>query len=205
MVTARQWRRATRQTVSANGGRREAILGVAMEMLAERGYQATSLNAIADRVGLTRQGVLHYFPSKLALLDEILDRRQRLSREHLLDDYAEQDWPEQMAQVVAFDHEHPGLARAYSVLMAESVTDGHPAQAHFREHYAEARARMTQAFTSRWGDRLPSGLTPGQAATTLLALLDGLQQQWLLDRGQTGHPDTIRDVLTILFSGPESR
>lgn len=74
-------------------------------------------------------------------------------------------------------------------------------------NYADVRARMTDAFTQRWGDRLPSGLLPAQAATALLALLDGMQQQWLLDRSQTDHPETIRDVLTVLFgvatsSGP---
>ncbi|GAA3389209.1 TetR/AcrR family transcriptional regulator [Cryptosporangium minutisporangium] len=180
-------------------GKRNEILTVAMEMLAERGYRGTSLNAVAHRVGLTRQGVLHYFPSKEALLSAILQRREELSREHLLAGHAEEDWPAQLAEVVAHDHDEPGLARAYSVLMAESVTDGHPAQEYFRTHYADVRARMTEAFARRWGDRLPSGLTPAQAATAVLALLDGMQQQWLLDRSQTGHPDTMRAVLTVLF------
>ncbi|WP_330252991.1 hypothetical protein OG874_44350 [Nocardia sp. NBC_00565] len=46
---------------------------------------------------------------------------------------------------------------------------------------------------------MPSGLTPYAAATALLALLDGTQQQWLLDREQTDHPEIMRAVLTVLF------
>ncbi|GAA0943026.1 helix-turn-helix domain-containing protein [Actinocorallia libanotica] len=189
--------------MGADGGRREEILAAALEMLAEQGWRGTSLNAIADRVGLTRQGVLHYFPSKQALLTEILARRQDLNREHLLADHADKDWPDQLAEVVAHDHDRPGLARAYSVLMAESLTAGHPAHAHFRDHYSDVRARMTEAFTRRWGDRLPSGLSPAQAATALLALLDGMQQQWLLDQDQADdHSDTMRAALSVLLGIP---
>ncbi|RSN67350.1 MULTISPECIES: TetR/AcrR family transcriptional regulator [Actinomadura] len=179
--------------------RREEIVAAALGMFAARGYRGTSLDAIAAEVGLTRQGVLHYFPSKKRLLVEILRRREELNREHLLAEHAGADWPGQMAEVVAHDHAHPGLARVYSVLMAESVTDGHPAQEYFRDHYATVRERMVRSFTERWGERLPSGLTPRAAATALLALLDGMQQQWLLDRGQDDHPEIIEDVLTVLF------
>ncbi|MEV5827652.1 TetR/AcrR family transcriptional regulator [Spirillospora sp. NPDC052242] len=179
--------------------RREEIVDVALGMFAARGYRGTSLDAIAAEVGLTRQGVLHYFPSKKKLLVEILRRREELNREHLLAEHADADWPAQMAEVVAHDHAHPGLARVYSVLMAESVTEGHPAQEYFRDHYATVRERMVRSFTERWGERLPSGLTPRAAATALLALLDGMQQQWLLDRGQDDHSEIIEDVLTVLF------
>ncbi|WP_198652813.1 TetR/AcrR family transcriptional regulator [Actinocorallia populi] len=185
------------------GGRREEIVAVALEMVAERGYRGTSLDAIAREVGLTRQGVLHYFPGKKHLLAEILRRREDLNREHLLAGHAHEDWPAQMARVVDHDHRRPGLARAYSVLMAESVTSGHPAQEYFRDHYAAARERMVAAFTDRWGERLPSGLTPRAAAVALLALLDGMQQQWLLDRDQADHPQIIREVLTVVLgTGP---
>ncbi|WNM31929.1 TetR/AcrR family transcriptional regulator [Streptomyces sp. Li-HN-5-11] len=178
--------------------RREEVLDTAFEMFAERGYRGASLNAIAERVGLTRQGVLHYFPSKEQLLIAMLERREQLHRQRLLVDDAK-DWPDQMAEVVAHDHESPGLAQVYGVLLGESVTDGHPAQGYFRDHHAQARERMSRSFTERWGDRLPSGLTPRAAATALLALLDGMQQQWLLDRDQTDHPEIVRDVLQVLF------
>ena len=72
-------------------------------------------------------------------------------------DHAEQDWPDQLAEVVAHDHDHPGL-------------------------------------------------TPAQAATAFLALLDGMQQQWLLDQDQTdGHPDTMRAALSALLGIPGDR
>lgn len=179
--------------------RREEIIDAALELFAVRGYQGASMDAIAQRVGLTRQGVLHYFPSKERLLVEVLGRREDFARERLRSAYAEEDLPAQMAQVVAHDHERAGLTQVYSVLLGESVTEGHPAQQYFRDHYAAVRARMVDSFTERWGERLPSGLTPRAAAIALLGLLDGMQQQWLLDPGQDDHPEIMRDVLTVLF------
>ncbi|HSA52053.1 MAG TPA: TetR family transcriptional regulator, partial [Yinghuangia sp.] len=179
--------------------RRDEIVDAALELFAARGYQGASIDAIAQRVGLTRQGVLHYFPGKEKLLVEVLRRREELARAHLRSDYAEEDLPDQMAHVVAHDHERVGLTQVYSVLLGESITEGHPAQGYFRDHYAAVRARMADSFTERWGERLPSGLTPRAAATALLALLDGMQQQWLLAPEQDDHPEIIRDVLTVLL------
>ncbi|OHV30824.1 TetR family transcriptional regulator [Parafrankia soli] len=182
--------------------KREEILDVALEMFAAHGYRGTSLDTIAHRVGLTRQGVLHYFPRKENLLTAILQCREEVNREHLQAGHAHEDLPGQMAAIVAHDHQLSGLTRVYGVLLGESITHGHPAQEYFRKHYATVRERMSASFAERWGDRLPSGLTPQAAATALLALLDGMQQQWLLDHTQTDQPEIIRDVLTVLLGSP---
>jgi len=49
---------------------RAAILGAALDLFQERGYEATTMRAIADRAGASLGSSYHYFPSKEHLVLE---------------------------------------------------------------------------------------------------------------------------------------
>ena len=53
---------------------RERILDVALSSFGTRGYEATSLDALAAELGLSKQTILHHFGTKDGLLDAVIDR-----------------------------------------------------------------------------------------------------------------------------------
>ncbi len=60
----------TRKKLVTNGepDRLDDIYRIAAEIIFEKGFDATSMNDIADAVGMTKAGVYHYIPGKKDLL-----------------------------------------------------------------------------------------------------------------------------------------
>lgn len=52
----------------------DRILDVALASFGTRGYEATSLDAIAAQLGVRKQTILYHFASKADLLDAVIDR-----------------------------------------------------------------------------------------------------------------------------------
>ena len=52
---------------------RERILDVSLVAFGTDGFAATSLDALADQLGVAKQTILYYFPSKQALFDAVVD------------------------------------------------------------------------------------------------------------------------------------
>jgi AcrR family transcriptional regulator len=66
------------RSVSANEAlrerSRERILGAALEVFAEKGYEAASISDVTQRAQVSRGLVTYYFPTKQRLAAELLDR-----------------------------------------------------------------------------------------------------------------------------------
>lgn len=62
-----------RKADAPEGGRKDAVLAAAAELFAERGYAATSIRDIAERVGLLGGSLYHYIKSKDALFVRVHD------------------------------------------------------------------------------------------------------------------------------------
>ncbi|HEX8496483.1 MAG TPA: helix-turn-helix domain-containing protein [Actinomycetales bacterium] len=58
----------------------EGILDRAAALFARRGFAKTSVQDIADAVGLSKAGLLHHFPSKDALHEAVLAQAETLGR-----------------------------------------------------------------------------------------------------------------------------
>jgi len=158
-----------------------------METFGARGYYNGSLVEIADKVGITHAGVLHHFGSKDQLLIEVLEYRDRADVEHLKGHQAPTglDLFRHLVATARANMDRPGIVQTYTVLSAESVTDAHPGRAWFQARFRGLRALLAQSLKQVCG---PENLRPDAeieaAAEAIIAVMDGLQIQWLLDPGE---------------------
>ncbi|MFE3470133.1 TetR/AcrR family transcriptional regulator [Streptomyces sp. B27] len=188
--------------------RRAEILRATLEVIAERGYRGTTLGAVAERVGLTQQGLLHYFPTKEALLVAVLEDRDRWDTGGGGRGGEDGAWRlELLGSLVEYNAMRPGIVQTFSALLGESVTEEHPAREFFTRRYTQVRAGMAATLRAEYGETLPGGLTPERAAVLLVAVMDGLQYQWLLDPEAVDMPEAFEDFRGLLRgggSGPEA-
>ncbi|MBH0131388.1 TetR/AcrR family transcriptional regulator [Salinibacterium sp. NK8237] len=168
--------------------RRRDILDAAVEIFGNKGFTGGTLQEIADEVGMTHAGILHHFGSKDKLLLEVLALRDETD----VADLDEQHIPDGIALFrhlvrTAFINEgRPGIVQAYAVLSAESVTDDHPGRDFFEKRYEVLRGAVSDAFTMVCAEHgVTSKETIALASASILAVMDGLQVQWLLA------PDTV--------------
>ncbi|MEU4248937.1 TetR/AcrR family transcriptional regulator [Amycolatopsis sp. NPDC026612] len=184
--------------------RREDIITAAAAAYGELGYHGSSLREIAKRVGISHAGLLYYFPTKEALLAAVLERRDAddSEREQLT-------VPPGLAVLRHFvalaEHNvrHPGIVDLYSRLAAEAIASDHPAHAYFVRHYAAARAGVHESFEALAArGELREGVEPAMAALTFIALMDGLQVQWLTVPGDVDLVGSLRFYLQNLLTVP---
>jgi AcrR family transcriptional regulator len=164
--------------------RRRDILDAAVEIFGSKGFAGGTLQEIADQVGMTHAGILHHFGSKDQLLIEVLQHRDETD----VADLEEQHIPDGMPLFrhlvrTAFVNAHrAGIVQAYVVLSAESVTDDHPGRGFFEKRYRTLRSEVAHAFEVVCAERgITAPETIANASTSILAVMDGLQVQWLLD------------------------
>ena len=182
--------------------RRQEILQIAMDTFAARGYNNASLQEIADRAGVTQAGVLHYFRSKAQLLTSVLDLRDATDIEQLGTERPRGlAFLRHLVDTVRRNTEREGIVRLYAVLSAESVTEGHPAQDYFRDRYAGLRAMVTKALAEACElGETRSDLNLENTASAIIAVMDGLQVQWLLAPDSVDMAAATDRVITALLA-----
>lgn len=190
----------TRGRAARGAERREEILHAAMALIAERGYRATSFGAVAEQVGITQQGALHYFPTKQALLLAVLEARDRWDTAGG-GERAGDPWPLDLyTSLVDYNESRPEIVRTFCALLGESVTGTHPAGEFFAERYARVREDLAVALRFEFGDRMPNGLSPEDVAPLVVAVMDGMQFQWLAARDSVDMSTAFRSLLALLRS-----
>lgn len=161
---------------------RSRAIEIGIELFGTAGYNGATLTEVADRLGMSLTGLQHHFPDKDSLLTAVLEERDRRDAERVKDRNA-LDGIENLIVMLSESEASPGLIELQCVLAAEATSADHPAHDYFRRRYATLRDEATRAFAelAEHGQLSPE-TTPHSLAKMVIALVDGLQLQWLLDR-----------------------
>jgi AcrR family transcriptional regulator len=183
------------------GATRDSVLDVAARLFGSTGYRGTSLADVAQAAGLSNAGLLHHFPSKEQLLVEVLRRRDlRDSMEFMFAaPQAISIWDslEAMVGLARANSQRPGLVKLYSTVAGEATDDSHPAHGWLREHLGVAVGNLTAAFEAgKAAGTVRRDAPSASLARQCVAVLDGLQIQWLAFGNQDGGADGLVGAAT---------
>lgn len=164
-----------RGAYAKTAARQREILDAAVDVFAHQGFRGSSLRDIADRVGMSQPGLLHHFGTKEGLLTAVLAHRdQQLSDGST--------GIEALRASVSAAAAQPGLTRMFITLAAEATDPDHPAHEFFVERYRTAKDTFRTHIARAQRDGYVSAADdPSALAEQLVAVMDGLQLQWLLD------------------------
>src|SRR5512142_585105 len=120
--------------------RKKQVIREAIRFFGQNGYHGARLADIAKAAGVTEPGLLHHFPTKAHLLMDVLAERDRIDRERF--DPSRRDGKAALAplqELAQYNETVPGLVQLFTVLVAESIDEQHPAHEFFKRRYQNLR------------------------------------------------------------------
>ncbi|MFI6317001.1 TetR/AcrR family transcriptional regulator [Nonomuraea sp. NPDC050556] len=171
-----------------------------MELFSRSGFHAVSLRDIAAHAGMTHAGLLHHFPGKDELLIQVLTRREELA---FTQAYDPDDPPaltlSKHLDQLALNMRTPGLVGLFVKVSGEASDPAHPAHDYFVQRYRTLRAGTAELLRTLFAQATPPvEHDPDAVAQQLIALVDGLQTQWLLDPDNVDMRASVVAYLTQL-------
>jgi len=181
------------QRRTATGGRgayakgvakREEILTRALQVIAREGYRGASVKEIAEAVGLSQAGLVHYFDSKEHLFTEILRKRDDVDAGGLdVRDGVDYDaFTRGYLGIIRHNSEVPGLVQLFSRLAVDAADPEHPAHDYFSRRGQQLRSTLGAAVRAEQdAGRISDRVDADTVARMFQALADGMQLQWMLE------------------------
>lgn len=188
------------------GGARERIVEAAAALFAERGYQATTTRALAERAGVNEVTIFRLFGSKLGVLGALGERfsllgAQTPSQEPLPDDLEE--------AVVALSIREVETASAYGAVAMRLMFDS-ASVPELRTMMGEGPAANSRAIAAFFEQRQCAGqvradLDPALVADAFFALTSTyVMSRELLPSGAASkliHGDAVRQLMSVFVRG----
>ena len=172
--------RRTRGPSASTPARRAEIVRAASASIAEHGYERASLRDIAARANVTHAALLRHFASKDELLLAALAQRDE-DDEELARRIMSSKVPaaQVLSTVLREEFTHPDQQRNWLAIAVAATNPDHPAHDFFIERRERLRAHLSSGRLGTTQDS--EELTADEKVTMVMAMVDGLRIQALLD------------------------
>ncbi|MUL65397.1 TetR family transcriptional regulator [Mycobacterium sp. CBMA 234] len=163
--------------------KRAEIKDVALAVLERDGEAGASMRAIAKEANISLAGLMHYFPTRDALLTELQNDGDAKFEEWYRNSTTSIDPGEILAQAMVDKAAKPGSGTVYLSLAAAAAIDpSHPAAEYLRQRYERMRGTVADYVRGRQAaGTVPASVDAEFAAAALIAAADGIQIQWMSD------------------------
>ena len=186
----------------ASDDTRTALLDAAKQLVGERGYAGTSVRELAAAAGTNIGAVNYHFGSREKLLNQAVLEDFLEWADHIAEVDVDPD-AEPLAQLAARARQMldglPAAQPAFVVFLEALLQARRSPELHrqLAEHYAEQRRRAIQSIAATTSGRELPERFKEVLASYILAVIDGLQLQALLD------PKAIPtgEELALLYEG----
>lgn len=165
--------------------RRNEIIQAAVRLIGEKGYYGTSLKEIADAVGMSQPGMLHYIGNKENLLSMLIT--DSYDAEGTPNDFIASGlpgsdpegmlFPAYLRFLVRYNAQRRSLLQLYMVLESESFSPEHPLHDYFEnrpdvvwDHYSEFNWKLPPEVGG-WENMRP-------VVRQCIEAMDGIQLRW---------------------------
>jgi AcrR family transcriptional regulator len=201
---------AARAAVQTRNATEEAILEAAREALAEKGFDALTMDAIARKAFVSRTAVYFYFPNKRAVVDRLIQQvfsEMYVAASPYLDGDGEprRELRASLARVMAVVNGNAGL-----LLLAAQLSGARG------EHLPDEWAPYIMRFVTRAAARIerdqkrgiaPDDIAPRLSAQALLAMIENhITREVVLKRGDA--TESIRTLSELwwraVYSKPDT-
>jgi AcrR family transcriptional regulator len=174
------------------------IIDVALTLFGTRGLRGTSIGAIAERLGITDSGVLHYFPTKDALVAAVVEEaalRQTNEMQALVAPGG-LEAIRRMAVWGTIVQQTPELTALQIILSSEAILEESTIGSAVRHRYAavhDLAAGLIRDGIER--GEINASVNVEWEASAVIAYLDGIRLQWFY----SGHTLPIADAVRRYF------
>ncbi len=185
---------------------RDKVYEIAAEVFHRKGYDNTSMNEIAEAVGLTKAGLYHHVPSKESLLFTILDYGMDMTEAYVVDPLEAIADPVRRLKKMIELHlklilEGRKLAVTGLLHECQGLSRSHQDKINRRKkQYVRLVTELVSAVMQKSGHETADAADPKVAALALLGMLNWTYQ-WYKPSGSVKPDEVVREFQDLFIYG----